>query len=215
MKKIATFSDAVKFACLLCDTKTKEEKYSIAKKSHILELYGVLKKKNSPITREYNAQAFISIVESFKNWLNINPRQSIIDTLYNGNVVLFDYAREIIDTYEKIKASSDIHHIVIEDIHNVVMVDDNYYYASEDGLIEMGPENIIIRQSDPSKQCVDNRIVYLNVTNDELKKRCGTIHPSRAWYAYVYGANYYYVSNCMVKHWFEMSDDRKKYACEE
>ena len=215
MNKINTFSDAVRFACTLCDAKPRTEKYSIEKRSHILAMYGTLKKKNAPVTREYNAKAFIEMVDSFKQWLNENPRQSIIDTLYNSNILLFDYSTEIVEVYNKIKAMTGFFHIVIEDINDVVMVDGKYYYASEDGLIELGPENIIIRQSDASKQKVSNKIVYMNITNEELRKQCGTVHPSRGWYAYKFGANYYYTSNCMVKHWFEMSDDRKEFACGE
>lgn len=215
MKKINTFTNAVSFACSLCDAKPKTEKYSIVKKSHILAMYGDLKKKNARVTREYNAKAFIEMVNSLKQYLDKNPHQSIIDTLYSSNIALFDYSAEIVEAYNKIKAITGFHHIEIEDIHDVVMDDGKYYYASEDGLVELGPENVIIRQTDPTKHSVDNKVVYLNITEEELRKIVGTVHPSRGWYSYQYHANYYYTSNCMVKHWFGMSDNRKMFAGEE
>lgn len=215
MNKINTFTDAVLFACSLCSAKSKTEKYSIEKRSHILAMYGVLKKRNSPVTREHNAKSFIEKVNSLKAWLDKTHNQKIIDTLYESNIMLFDYSTEVLETYKIINSAADISYIVIEDINDVVMDEGKYYYASEDGLIELGPENIIIRQSDPSKQRVENKIVYMNITNEELRKRCSAVHPSRGWYSFKFGANYYYTSNCMVKHWFEMSDDRKEYACEE
>ena len=215
MNKINNFQSAVALVCSLCDAKMKNEVYSISCRSHSMKLYNTLKMRGSRLCRELTARSFVEAVESLKNYLEQNNKQSLIDKLYDNNITLFNYSKEVEEAYRAVVNNADLHHIIIDNIENVVMMDGKYYYSTDEGMYELMPEGSIIRQTDPTKHTVDNVIVYLGIPEFVLRKKTGAIHPSRGWYSMKFGANYYYTSNCMVKNWYMMSDDRKVFAGEE
>lgn len=213
MKSLITnFIEAKIITNMLCDCKVKSVEYSISSKKYISQFYSDLKKIHHEITNKYTLKDFAEIVSSLKQYIEENEKHSLREQLSNNNIHLINYNNEVKDCYKYINSLKDLEVIEIEDVENVICDEGKYFYINDVGVYELNPKGMIVRQTDPLKNNVDNVIIYINETNDNLKKRTGASRPVCGWYAMSKGANYYYSSAITVGRWYNLPKNRKEYA---
>ena len=211
-RTINSFIEAKIITNVLCDCKVISDEYSISCKKDITKFYSDLKKKHHKLTEEYTLRSFIEIIQSLKNYIEDNKKQSLMQQLMDNNIYLINYNDEVRESYNYINSIKGLEILEIDDVDNVIYDEGKYFYINDEGIYELDPNCMIVRQTDPSMNNVDNVVVYINETNDKLRKQTGASRPVCGWYAMSKGANYYYSSAITVSRWYNLSKERKEFA---
>ena len=178
----------------------------------IKNFYKNLAQRKSPICRDYTLLTFVKLIKSLKNYIDQNPSKShtISRDLLNNNIALFNYSKEVRECHDKVAAVAKW--LEIKDINNVALIDGQYIYMEDGEEFVLEPNHMIARPANPS---VGDVIMYLGMSNDELRKKTGACQPVRGWYAMQCNVNYFDARDISVKRWYDLDDYHKRYTMED